>query len=78
MQISKSDVGQRVYPVIAFIEARDIMKLMAPSLDKNGFAFHGDFFKGFEAIGNKTGTDYINAPGILFTELFQGKRSVWA
>ncbi len=74
MQIGKSDVSQRLYPVIAFIKARDIMKLLAPACDENGFAFHGNFFQGLEAIGNKTGADNIYPPRALLTKLFQRKQ----
>src|SRR5688500_15932012 len=54
------------------------MKLLASSLDEDRLAFHGDFFQGFEAIGNKTGADNIDAPRFLLAKLLQGNGGIWA
>src|SRR5687768_10569854 len=52
------------------------MKLLASSLGEDRFAFHGDFFQGFETIGNKTGADNIDAPGFLFAKLLQSNGGI--
>ena len=45
--------GEGFSPVVSVVEARDTV-VGFPSVGKEGFlSFHGDFLKGFEAIGHK-------------------------
>ena len=78
MQIGKSNISERQYPVGTLVKAGNVMKILTSCLDEQVSALHCNFFQGFQAILNKAWTDYIHALCPFPAELFEGYRGVGA
>jgi hypothetical protein len=59
----EGDVAQGAKPVVALVEAGDVVILLPAGVEKVRLALDGDFFQGFQAVGGKTGADGIHPFG---------------
>jgi hypothetical protein len=59
LQVFLDQVGQSVHPVIAVVEAGNVM-IFAPACVLEGFtAFLRNFFEGLQAVGNEARADPV-------------------
>ena len=64
-------VGERINPVIAFVEAGDVVEFAAARCKESLFAFDGDFFQRFQAIADEAGADDIHPPRVRCAQFRQ-------
>ena len=70
--IALDQVGKGIDPVVILVERWNVVELLATSAEKVIAGLLGNFFQRFEAIGDKTGADHVNATDALGAHVVQG------
>ena len=70
-QMGLDDVSQCRDAVWAVVQAGQVVEFAAALGQKGRLAFQGDFFEGFQTVGNETGADHIDALDTFACQFFQ-------
>mgnify|MGYP000579504832 CR=1 FL=1 len=62
-------ISHRFYPLRQFIQAGNVMKLLAASVQEIFFRFHRDLFQRLQAVGNEAGADHVDPADAFFRYL---------
>ena len=68
--------SQTLDPVLAFVQAGDVMEDLAAVVEEGLATLHGHFFQRFQAVRHKPGADHVHPAYALGSQLFQGGLSV--
>ena len=75
-KLAQRYAAQRLDPLMPVVEAGDVVQFLAATGEEVAFGLDGDFFEGFQAVGDEAGTDHIDTPRAGLAQRLEGRGGV--
>ena len=77
MKIFERNLGQRPYPGVVLVEARDVVKLAAAGIQKSDSVLDRDLLQRLETVGDEARAHHIHSSDLVLAQLGHDFDGVW-